>query len=237
MATWDANFEASPADGDERQYGANKIRELKVSVSDRLELEHNFKANSQPSHKAGIASIAYSGSTANIANLASPGVGGLAWDTTLKAFKIRSANTWDRVDTIPSGTKMLFYQDTAPAGWTIDNTLDDKVVYVTKGSAANGQTGGAAHANGTWTISGLTVDANLQHTHETEVTADQNWGTGITTNNVGRLAVYYAGYVWAYANSRSLTSNAGGVNLANQAVASNAGWRPAAYNFIVCAKD
>ena len=48
-------------------------------------------------------------------------------------------------------TKMLFYMDTAPLGWTLLNTLDDMVVYVTKGSAAGGQIGGAVHSAGTWT--------------------------------------------------------------------------------------
>jgi hypothetical protein len=60
---------------------------------------------------------------------------------------------------IPAGTKMVFYQDTAPTGWTIDNTLDDKLVYITKGSAAGGQTGGAVHSTGTWT--------QPNHTHTT----------------------------------------------------------------------
>jgi hypothetical protein len=65
---------------------------------------------------------------------------------------------------IPAATKMLFYADTAPAGWTIDNTLDDKLVYVTKGSAAGGQTGGAAHSAGTWTQPNHT-HTGPSHTH------------------------------------------------------------------------
>jgi hypothetical protein len=61
---------------------------------------------------------------------------------------------------IPAGTKMVFYQDVAPTGWTIANTLDDKVLFVTKGSAAGGETGGGAHSTGTWT--------QPNHTHTTE---------------------------------------------------------------------
>jgi len=43
---------------------------------------------------------------------------------------------------IPAGTKMLFYQDTAPLGWTLESTLDDKVVMITKGKAQGGSPGG-----------------------------------------------------------------------------------------------
>ena len=59
---------------------------------------------------------------------------------------------------------MLFYQDAAPLSWTLLNTLDDKVVYVTKGSAAGGQTGGAVHSAGTWTQPGHTHTGG-SHTH------------------------------------------------------------------------
>ncbi len=60
--------------------------------------------------------------------------------------------------------KMLFYMDTAPLGWTLLNTLDDKIVYVTKGSAAGGQTGGAVHSAGTWTQPSHT-HSGPSHTH------------------------------------------------------------------------
>jgi hypothetical protein len=45
---------------------------------------------------------------------------------------------------IPSGTKMLFYADSAPTGWTIFTTsIDDKALRVVSGSGAGGGTGGA----------------------------------------------------------------------------------------------
>ena len=45
-------------------------------------------------------------------------------------------------EAIVATTKMLIYANTAPANWTIDAALDDKLVFVTKGSVAGGQTGG-----------------------------------------------------------------------------------------------
>jgi hypothetical protein len=45
---------------------------------------------------------------------------------------------------IPSGTKMLFYADSAPTGWTIFTTsINDKALRVVSGSGAGGGTGGA----------------------------------------------------------------------------------------------
>jgi len=81
------------------------------------------------------------------------------------------------VSWIPAGTKMVFYQDVAPTGWTIANTLDDKVLFVTKGSAAGGQTGGGAHSTGTWTQPNHTHTANNSdvtipaHTHTFSATS------------------------------------------------------------------
>lgn len=46
----------------------------------------------------------------------------------------------------PSGVKTLFYQNTAPLGWVIDQAPDGNMVYVTKGSGAGGRTGGTLSA-------------------------------------------------------------------------------------------
>lgn len=94
MTTWDASFEAAPADSDEYKYGANKIRELKTAISERLELEMNFKAGTQPLLKAGQAAVLYSGNTTAINALANMSTGAAAWDTTLSVFKRYSGNAW-----------------------------------------------------------------------------------------------------------------------------------------------
>lgn len=56
---------------------------------------------------------------------------------------------------IPSGTKMWFYQNTAPTGWTIDATPADALLAVKGGSQAYNANGGTQQ--GTWT--------QLDHTH------------------------------------------------------------------------
>ena len=143
--------------------------------------------------------------------------------------------------TIPAGTKMLIYADTAPSGWTIDASLDDKLAFITKGSVAGGQAGGAAHGTGTWTVGGLTKDA---HTHSVpsanldESAADRTVGTDplASTASGGALRV-------------STTTGGGRPEYLGKTVAGTSGpqsddvvssdgtWRPAAYCFIVCTKD
>jgi len=56
---------------------------------------------------------------------------------------------------LPSGTRVIFDQASAPTGWTRDTTgsLNDRVIRIVTGARADG---------GTWTVAGLTKDA---HTH------------------------------------------------------------------------
>ncbi|MBC2741589.1 MAG: hypothetical protein HGJ93_00690 [Desulfosarcina sp.] len=58
--------------------------------------------------------------------------------------------TWSLGPSIPSGETILFEKDTAVVGYTLLTNIDDYGVYITKGSAAGGQVGGAAKTGGTW---------------------------------------------------------------------------------------
>jgi hypothetical protein len=164
-----------------------------------------------------------------------------------------TATTATNYSSIPSGTKMVFYQDTAPTGWTIQNTLDDKVVYVTKGSAAGGQTGGAVHSTGTWTQPNH-VHAGGSHTHTTgdvTLTIDQIPShthtvgyveVGLTPGSVARATLYSAGYAFTSsktgggeAHNHGATGAGGTENTGNGATANT--WRPAAYCVIIATKD
>ena len=66
-----------------------------------------------------------------------------------------------------SGTKMLFYQDTAPTGWTIDTAVDNHVIELTDGSANGGATGGTTTGSvSTETFFAITATGNeASHTH------------------------------------------------------------------------
>jgi hypothetical protein len=56
---------------------------------------------------------------------------------TLNGFDAR-ITALEAIDTIPSGTRMLFQQTTAPTGWTKITTEDDKALRVVSGTASTG---------------------------------------------------------------------------------------------------
>lgn len=68
---------------------------------------------------------------------------------------------------IPANEIILFDKDTAVAGYTLQTDKDDYLAFITKGSGAGGQTGGADHSTGTWTQPdhALTVDEIPSHNH------------------------------------------------------------------------
>jgi hypothetical protein len=84
MTTWDANYEASPADGDEIKYGANKIRELKVAARERLEVEHSMTTGR---HNPGECTVMGLGNATDIANLANAANGAIAHDSNTGEMK------------------------------------------------------------------------------------------------------------------------------------------------------
>jgi hypothetical protein len=136
--------------------------------------------------------------------------------------------------TFPSGTKMSFYQDTAPTGWTIQDTLDDKLVYITKGSAAGGQAGGTVHPSGTWTVSGisgashtLTVAEMPAHTHPQQSTTILNQGGGPPAVGAVAGTLFQGG----------VTQSTGGGEGHSHTVSSDGTWRPSAYCFIIAQKN
>jgi len=119
--------------------------------------------------------------------------------------------------------KLLFYENVVPTGWTIQNTLDDKLVFVTKGSVAGGQTGGAAHTTGLWTLPDhtLTVGEIPAHSHLIYGTASLAGGT-----SSGRMAP-------TSSDSDYNSALVGGGGAHNH----GATWRPAAYCCIIAALD
>ncbi len=135
---------------------------------------------------------------------------------------------------IPAGTKMLIYADTAPSGWTIDATVDDKLVYISKGSAAGGQTGGGAHSTGSWTISGIAADSHTLTTAEMPAhTHTERYYTGS-----GAIAEISDALNKASILSSSLeTASTGGGGGHTHTCTHTPAWRPSAYCMIVCAKD
>lgn len=102
--TWDASFEASPADTDEYKYGAQRIRELKQAINERLVVEHDIDTGL---HRLGKSGIIYVGTTAQINALVGMLSGAISFDTTLKIFKEYNGAAWVELDVKGDDTEKL----------------------------------------------------------------------------------------------------------------------------------
>lgn len=232
--TWNAANEASPADSDDRSAGAEKIRHLKVDIRERMEKDHymdiagadaahgehkqvTLRSGAAPTHQASKV-IVYAKDVDEVAEL-------FAKDGDGNEIQITGAGA---PNAFVSGTKTLFYQDTAPTGWTIEDTLDGKLVFITKGSAAGGQTGGGAHSTGTWTQPNHTHSIG---SHRHEVTLPAGGWSSVSGAAAGYLTIgWYNRAQSRTVNSAAATGTTGGSRTADT-------WRPAAYCCIIATKD
>ena len=160
-----------------------------------------------------------------------PDEGQIWFDTLGKLFSVYTGGAWSTTpfSGFASGTKMLFYQNTAPTGWTIEDTLDNKLVYVTKGGVAGGQAGGAAHPSGSWTISGLTNANEASHVHSMQS------HTHTLTGGSAIWASGLAGYDTSTGGPDQANTGAGSSH--THAISSDGTWIPEAYCCIICSKD
>lgn len=124
---------------------------------------------------------------------------------------------------IPSGTRMVFYQASAPTGWTKVVTVSDRVLRVTSG------VGGGS--GGSWTISGLTVQGHTlslsqipSHTHSLKTSSDSSFGPDAVAGRKNHTANFNTGAT-------------GGSDSHSHAVWHDGNWRPAYIDVIVCEKD
>lgn len=176
--------------------------------------------------------------------------GRILYDTSTHSIYYADDAAWRNIG-IPSGTNMVFYQDTAPTGWTLVNTVDDTLVYFTKGSANGGNAGGASKTSSTWTQPNhthtgpshthttgdlaLSISQMPAHTHTLNVygrngsglasTGTEGYAGAPTTSSTGSGAVHNHG----------ATGTEGTGATSSNATANS--WRPSGYCVIICTKN
>lgn len=101
-------------------------------------------------------------------------VGRVVYDISADAFYFGSSSAWELwgSDIIPAGTKMVFYQNTAPTGWTIDGTVADAIIAIKGGSQSYNVNAG--QLAGTWT------QTNHTHTFSDSFSASHNHSVSLT---------------------------------------------------------
>ena len=144
-------------------------------------------------------------------------------DAELSAIATAISTKYDNVNyPFASGTKIPFYQASAPTGWT-DSALNDvALVAVTQASTNGGST------TGSWSITGLTA-TDAGHTH----------GSGTMQISVAQsnLLNFSAGG-HAYVEPQvCVVSGSTSSGTASITVASSGAWRPARAYVIICSKN
>ena len=220
--TWDIT---TPTGSDNISNGDNIIREFKTDIQTAL------KANDATLGDEGVFPVStsspkyrYRGLKGTTAQRPTPGNYGLYYNTTTSQLERDNGSAWEVVGTpIPSGTKMLFYADTAPSGWTIDTTLNSRVIVLTRGSGAGGRTGGttsaAANDTATGSLSTVSISSSVTPTYGSSITTDPGASN--------RLCPYTT------AGGISTVSNLG----SGVTSTINASYLPISANFIMCTKD
>ena len=173
-------------------------------------------------------------------NIPNPGDGMLFIrdDTPNPSIEYWTGTAWSSATTtvsaIPSGSKMLFIQDTVPTGWTLDVSVNDKVIRVVDSAALGGVTAG------NWTISGisgsahaLTISEIPAHGHEVQYTTIT---PGAGDFQFQRLR-NSAGFPSSTDESSNPVLETGGGASHSHGVSSDGTWRPSYINAIICIKD
>ena len=138
-----------------------------------------------------MSSVVIAGDTSGSVTLAAPAVAGTT-TLTLPATSGTVVVTATGVAGFPSGTKMSFYQASAPTGWTKDTTsaLNDAVLRIVTGSG--GATGGST-AFSTWAAASSTSAYTLTTTDIPSHTHSYNEiVSGGSTIRIGSSAGYFS---------------------------------------------
>ena len=156
---------------------------------------------------------------------------------------------WLKANILEINTKAIFYKDIAPTGWTIQNTLNDKLLFITKGSAAGGQVGGGAHSAGSWVISGIVggdhalIESELP-SHKHRLSKNTSSGTNLSAEQyIVRFGDYSSGDDYRLAGTNNApdlgyVGPTGGGAAHNHGNSGHTGlWRPAAYCAIIAQKN
>jgi hypothetical protein len=112
--------------------------------------------------------------------------------------------------TLEAATRTVFDQSAAPAGWTRDTSLNDRLLRIVSGARADG---------GSWTVSGL---SGASHTHTTTT-----GGPSATLSRTTGPEVTPAG-----THTHTGTSDA-----STAPISSDGSWRPAVRDMILCTKN
>lgn len=179
--TWNLAYEGLPPDNENINLGAGRIRDLKLSIRERLIVNHSWAGDANDGKHVQVELMAQGADPATVAaegwlytKTVLANVELFYKDSSGAVLQLTSVGKVN-VTPFPSGTKLLFPQATVPTGWTQDADVTDVLPRVVSG-AGGGATGGS------WTISGCSVATTVTTTTTTNTTTATTTTTGTTTN-------------------------------------------------------
>lgn len=220
MATnWD---KTKPAATDKLRISDNDLRDNAAALEDAIGRNHNFPGNE--GSDAGEHTVVELQDQAGDPTTPASVIGLYNNADSLYFRKANSGTITEIISPIPSGTKMLFAQSSAPTGWTFVSENNDRVL-INQSTVGNGGTTG-----GSWTISGISVDG---HTLTTAEMPSHAHTLERSSAAVGSGSVYDQ----VRSGSNLSTSSTGGGGSHNHNLTIGSSWRPEWLGVISCTKD
>lgn len=229
--TWNSTFLAQPADNEDESLGAQRIRDTKSAVGERVAVDHSLAGDANDG-KHLWATLRNRGSTTPMTLDAGDGrVFGTVMtgntelfyqDSTGRVLQLTNAGTLNTPNLFPSGTNLLFVQASVPAGWTLRSDLNDALIRVV--NTTGGGTGGS------WTISGVTTQAHALVVAELPPHDHGLGGLSVLATGVSTLtSAAPTGTVFGLAPASSVGASVGHTH----GVSADGTWRPAYVNSVV----
>lgn len=215
---WTAAYELLPTDDDYGYTVDDYIRSLKVDIRERAEIDHAFEATGKHDQLT-LLDVAFVSDVID-----GEGVVFVNGELYYRNYHGTVQLTREGIpyDEFVGGTRMAFFQDSAPAGWTVYDSTGDKLLAV-KGGAGSFNVAGGIVA-GTWVQPEHQHDAGEYVASGTTGIEDSGAGTGAF--NIYQLSIY--------PHHHTFTATPTG----KSALGSTANtWRPLCSVSLICEKD
>jgi hypothetical protein len=239
--TWDTAYEGEPADNENINLGAGRIRALKTDIHQRLAIDHSWNGDGNDGKHSQVTLRTFAGGiktldTGDGVLFSNNGSGRaeLWWQDDAQNQTRITNNGVLNVQFFASGTQIAFVQAAAPVGWVQNTTLNDQVLRTTNGAGAG--------LGGSWVITGLSAATTVaghtlnqgeipSHTHNVSAITSTGGTLGFSSGNSFFLGQF------AITSDGGTGGNAAHTHGANTSVSADGSWRPAYVNTIVCAKQ
>lgn len=235
--TWNFTFLATPADTEDESLGAQRIRDTKAAVGERLVVDHSLAGDLNDGlHKwvtlldrESIVAQSLPASTGRLSVAFIDGENELFYQNSSGQIQqLTSHNAINATPAFPAGTSMVFVQSAPPAGWTLNPVLTDCTIRLVNDGFSGGTVGGS------WTMTGLTAaDHALSigelpaHSHTEQIGVSGGGGFSAWTVAADGLL----------ANAGYDTQQTGGGAGHSHTISSDGSWRPLYVNACVGVKS